>query len=211
MRILTLFLIQTLYASSYAGPIPRVAPTSNDIAKIFALLPRDVRVARQNIDPILARDSGIRWDYNYILDAPSKNALLRLAILSPKYLPTPTEAVADLKDAATPQRKLVEQNGDVVYIYSCPAYKNQTKYVVRVERHQGDWDLLLQFLADDASKTAHASSLEDTFLHSSGTKINRLLTKETEQAGADQPATKPADKSPVKDQPSTPTPKAGPR
>lgn len=32
-----------------------------------------------------------------------------------------------------------------------------------------------------------------------------------EQAGADQPATKPADKPPVKDQPSTPTPKDGPR
>ena len=31
------------------------------------------------------------------------------------------------------------------------------------------------------------------------------------QAGADQPATKPADKPPVKDQPSTPTPKDGPR
>lgn len=33
----------------------------------------------------------------------------------------------------------------------------------------------------------------------------------SEQAGADQPATKPADKAPVKDQPSTPTPKGGPR
>lgn len=211
MRILTLFLIQILSASSYAGPIPRVAPTSDNIAKIFALLPRDVRVTRRNIDPILARDSGIRWDYNYILDAPSKKASLRLAVLSPKYLPTPTEAVADPKDAATPQRKLVEPNGDIVYIYSCPAYKSQTKYVVRVERHQGDWDLLLQFLADDATKTANASFLEDTFLHSSGTKINRLLTNETEQAGAGQPATKAADKAPTKDQPSTPTSKDGPR
>ena len=33
----------------------------------------------------------------------------------------------------------------------------------------------------------------------------------TEQAGADQPATQPADKNPVKDQPSTPTPKVSPR
>ena len=32
-----------------------------------------------------------------------------------------------------------------------------------------------------------------------------------EQAGADQPASRPADKAPVKDQPSTPTPKDGPR
>jgi hypothetical protein len=32
-----------------------------------------------------------------------------------------------------------------------------------------------------------------------------------EPAGADQPATKPADKAPSKDQPSTPTPKGGPR
>jgi hypothetical protein len=35
--------------------------------------------------------------------------------------------------------------------------------------------------------------------------------KPAEQAGADQPATKPADKPPVKGQPSTPTPKDGPR
>ena len=35
--------------------------------------------------------------------------------------------------------------------------------------------------------------------------------QEAEQAGADQPATKPADRPSVKDQPSTPTPKGGPR
>ncbi len=36
-------------------------------------------------------------------------------------------------------------------------------------------------------------------------------TEKAEQAGADQPATKPADKPPVKDQPSTPTSKDAPR
>ena len=36
-------------------------------------------------------------------------------------------------------------------------------------------------------------------------------SQEAEQAGADQPATQPADKLPVKDQPSTPTSKGGPR
>jgi hypothetical protein len=36
-------------------------------------------------------------------------------------------------------------------------------------------------------------------------------TATAEQAGTDQPATKPADKPPVKDQPSTPTSKDGPR
>jgi hypothetical protein len=36
-------------------------------------------------------------------------------------------------------------------------------------------------------------------------------SKDAEQAGADQPATKPADKPPVKGQPSTPTSKDGPR
>jgi hypothetical protein len=38
-----------------------------------------------------------------------------------------------------------------------------------------------------------------------------LESKDVEQAGADQPATKPADKPPVKDQPSTPTSKDAPR
>ena len=38
-----------------------------------------------------------------------------------------------------------------------------------------------------------------------------VRTKAGEPAGADQPATKPADKPSVKDQPSTPTPKGGPR
>ncbi len=38
-----------------------------------------------------------------------------------------------------------------------------------------------------------------------------VTTKPAEQAGADQPATKPADTPPVKDQPSTPTSKDGPR
>jgi len=42
-------------------------------------------------------------------------------------------------------------------------------------------------------------------------RVSPILTKEAEPAGSDQPATKPADKSPVKDQPSTPTPKDGPR
>jgi hypothetical protein len=37
------------------------------------------------------------------------------------------------------------------------------------------------------------------------------IHKKSEQAGADQPATKPADKPPVKGQPSTPTPKVVPR
>ncbi len=38
-----------------------------------------------------------------------------------------------------------------------------------------------------------------------------VITTEVEQAGAAQPATKPADRPPVKDQPSTPTSKDGPR
>lgn len=40
---------------------------------------------------------------------------------------------------------------------------------------------------------------------------SRVERLRAEQAGADQPATKPADKPPVKDQPSTPTSKDGPR
>ena len=42
-------------------------------------------------------------------------------------------------------------------------------------------------------------------------KIIDPSKSESEQAGADQPATKPADKAPVKDQPTTPTPKDSPR
>ena len=38
-----------------------------------------------------------------------------------------------------------------------------------------------------------------------------IIEEEAEQAGADQPATRPADKAPAKDQPSTPTPKDAPR
>jgi len=41
--------------------------------------------------------------------------------------------------------------------------------------------------------------------------IRPEIAKEAEQTGVDQPATKPADKSPTKDQPSTPTPKVAPR
>jgi hypothetical protein len=41
-------------------------------------------------------------------------------------------------------------------------------------------------------------------------KVQEVL-KSSEQAGADQPATKPAEKDPAKDKPSTPTPKGGPR
>jgi hypothetical protein len=41
--------------------------------------------------------------------------------------------------------------------------------------------------------------------------IRPSIQREVEQAGADQPATKPADKPPVKDQPSTPTSKDLPR
>jgi len=40
---------------------------------------------------------------------------------------------------------------------------------------------------------------------------NGLISQQAEQAGAGQPATKAADKAPVKDQPSTPTSKDGPR
>ena len=43
------------------------------------------------------------------------------------------------------------------------------------------------------------------------TALRKATKKEVEQAGADQPATKPADKPPVKDQPSTPTSKDRPR
>ena len=39
----------------------------------------------------------------------------------------------------------------------------------------------------------------------------KLIQKHAEQTGAGRPATKPADKPPVKDQPSPPTPKDGPR
>ena len=42
-------------------------------------------------------------------------------------------------------------------------------------------------------------------------EIESDIDNKAEQAGADQPATKPADKPPVKDQPSTPTSKDGPR
>jgi hypothetical protein len=41
--------------------------------------------------------------------------------------------------------------------------------------------------------------------------IQLEIDTNAEQAGAGQPATKPADKDPVKDQPSTPTSKDGPR
>lgn len=47
------------------------------------------------------------------------------------------------------------------------------------------------------------------FMLMDGTLV--MPTPEAEQTGADQPATKPAEKPPVKDQPSTPTPKADPR
>ena len=43
------------------------------------------------------------------------------------------------------------------------------------------------------------------------TEAANPTNKKGEQPGADQPATKPADKDPVKDQPSTPTSKDGPR
>jgi len=46
--------------------------------------------------------------------------------------------------------------------------------------------------------------------HESKTSLAPVI-KPAEQAGADQPATQPADKPPVKDQPSTPTSKDGPR
>lgn len=42
-------------------------------------------------------------------------------------------------------------------------------------------------------------------------KLSNKKPLQAEQPGPDQPATRPADKPPVKDQPSTPTPKDGPR
>jgi len=49
------------------------------------------------------------------------------------------------------------------------------------------------------------------FFKSIKTMEARPMNNKGEQAGADQPATKPADKAPAKDQPSTPTSKDGPR
>ncbi len=41
--------------------------------------------------------------------------------------------------------------------------------------------------------------------------VRAAVTKKTEQTGAGQPATQPADKAPAKDQPPTPTSKVNPR
>jgi len=49
------------------------------------------------------------------------------------------------------------------------------------------------------------------FLYKKQSDLLNERSKEGEQAGADQPATKPADKVTPKDQPSTPTPKDAPR
>jgi hypothetical protein len=57
---------------------------------------------------------------------------------------------------------------------------------------------------------AYFPSIHDYLEFSVVAKVT-LEIERGEQAGADQPATKPADKPPVKDQPSTPTPKDGPR
>jgi len=66
-----------------------------------------------------------------------------------------------------------------------------------------DHELLRMVIIDPNGRDE--SGLDETVLS--------LIAKaeESEQAGADQPATKPADKVPAKDQPSTPTPKVVPR
>lgn len=182
MRIAIISLIAVLFASCLGGEIPRVAPSKEEIAGSFALAPGEVEYARSNMDPILARDHGVRWRYSYYLHALSKNALLQLSVLSPKHVPAPSEGVGDPKKAIEPQRRIVESNGDVVFLYSCRVDERRSEHVIRVERHQGDWDLLLQIVADDSAKTANAAFFEDTALRACSGKIERILTKSMEPA-----------------------------
>jgi len=88
-------------------------------------------------------------------------------------------------------------NGRFVPILELPALAKHDRYIVSV-------------VAGVLRITTEKGKREVAALHLAN-YCPALLTSEIEQAGADQPATKPADKPPVKDQPSTPTSKDGPR
>ncbi len=132
----------------------------------------------------MATQKGIRWRYSYILDGLASNAVFTLMVTAPKYLPTPTDGVADPKNAMTPQRRIVESNGDVILLYSSRVDDKRTEHVIRVERHQSDWDLLLQIIADDSAKTTNPTFFDDASFRACSSKIAQILTKKTEQAAA---------------------------
>ena len=88
---------------------------------------------------------------------------------------------------------------DVIYIVS-----RGDAGIIYETRKLSDGNLITREIRDVDKPISNFLSKEELDLFNE-------RAKKGEQAGADQPATKPADKPPVKDQPSTPTPKVGPR
>jgi hypothetical protein len=206
-----LLLLGCAFAGMSAGNgYPKKAPASGRIAQIFGIPSESVTYGRSNIDPILARSAGVIWDYDYRLSTEPP-CHVRLAILSPKYIPKAVDGVESEENKIQLQKKFSETNGDVIYVHSFRATPDRMSYVARLVNHEGDWDLFIQIIPFTAAPAKDPFWLDFKRLRSIALAAE-ILIRESADPAPGQPTPQPADKGPAKDQPSsTPTPKDAPR
>ncbi len=162
--------------SCFGGPIPKDAPTAAQIADAMNLPRATVKIGPANIDPILAKDHGVRWRYYYRLSSKPGHTLV-IAVLSPKYLPKANEALGEPEKANPPPRNSIAPNGDVLNLFASPIPDNCLQHVARLERHDGDWDLLVTIFPDKTSPPENPAMLGDAAMKNLVEKTAQILSQ----------------------------------
>lgn len=165
-----------------SAPIPTIAPTAEQIADAMKLTGSSIKVAPANIDPGLHKDDGVRWRYAYRLSTRPGYTLV-IAVLSPKYVPKPNEALGEPDKANPPARKSTAANGDVTYVFANPIPGNRTEHVARLKRHQADWDLIVTIFPDSDLPSANPSMFDDSAMKTLVDKTAEILSHPTPSPG----------------------------
>lgn len=170
MPLIRIIVASVLAQCALWGDCPRSAPTSSFVAEALGIQEASSNNAPANIDPILKKDRGVLWRHYYRISAEPAGTLM-VAVLEHDYVPTPLEIGADEDKNAPPARKVIESNGDICHITSRLIHAGRTEVVARLQRVSGDWDVLIQYVTDGVTQSAHAARLSDDRLRSYVTKV----------------------------------------
>ena len=189
LTLLALLIVQACLSSSLDKPLP--GPMETSIDRAWAKV-----VEMEKTNPALSGFSKTRPQFSQ-----DEKGLVK-ATLEFNFNATPwgKSSVPAAADKSKPFCYLIVSVWRPNNLPGQPVY-TQREYLIGTEKLEG-------FVIVSCSDDHLAKELRLIF----ESEMKKAESKTTsEQPGADQPATNPADKSPVKDQPSTPTSKVGPR
>jgi hypothetical protein len=204
-HIVALSLSAVVIVAAAEGNPPR--PTPEQVAKVLGI--DEKRVSADEKPQNSRLDGKVLWLASYKISGKQDCGLS--ITLFPKNR-IKTDFIEKIGANQNEFRKITKDDGDVIYHSLGDRGDQGTFYMTTLINHEADWDMTLILARDSGVAEINLPfSIARDGIKLIGDFEALLRKQEAEQAGADQPATKPADKPPVRGETSTPTSKDGPR